>query len=103
MVETFTAYYRNLYQADPLSPHGDLQQFVHDLPVSRLSPEDREFLEADVTDEELQALGQLHSGKVPGPNGFQPEYWCLVLPHLGQPMLDMFQEALEKGILPPDL
>ncbi|KAJ1178086.1 hypothetical protein NDU88_003334 [Pleurodeles waltl] len=76
---------------------SDFPQFVQDLPVPSLSVDNRASLEADISVEELEAaLAQLNLGKAPGPNGFPLEYWRLVCRQVGQPMLDMFQEALEK-------
>ncbi|KAJ1218151.1 hypothetical protein NDU88_005734 [Pleurodeles waltl] len=82
----------------------DLPQFVQDLPVTGLSAGEKASLEVDITVEELRgALAQLNTGKAPGSNGFPPEYWYLVWQQAGQPMLEMFQEALKMGKLPPDL
>ncbi|KAJ1178182.1 hypothetical protein NDU88_003429 [Pleurodeles waltl] len=49
------------------------------------------------------ALMLLNPGKAPRPNGFPPEYWRLLLQQAGQPLLEMFQEVLEKGKLLLDL
>ncbi|KAJ1150809.1 hypothetical protein NDU88_003598 [Pleurodeles waltl] len=104
MAHAFANYYQSLYGADPTSPRLDLLQFIHDLPVPSLSAEDRASLETDISVKELRtALGQLNSGKAPKLNGFPPEYWCLVWQHAGRPMLEMFQEAVEKGKLSLDL
>ncbi|KAJ1099422.1 hypothetical protein NDU88_004523 [Pleurodeles waltl] len=75
----------------------DRPQFVQDLPIPRLSADDRASLEADILVEELgEALAQLNSEKASEPNGFLPEYWGLVWQQVSQPMLDMFQEAWER-------
>ncbi|KAJ1160002.1 hypothetical protein NDU88_000504 [Pleurodeles waltl] len=90
MAQAFANYYRDLYRADRDGPSSDLSQFVQNLPVPSLSVDDRASLGADIPVEELRAaLTQLKPGKVPGPNGFQSEYWCLVWRQVSQPMLDM--------------
>ncbi|KAJ1130566.1 hypothetical protein NDU88_008917 [Pleurodeles waltl] len=104
MAQAFADYYQYLYRADREGPHSDLPRFVQDLPVSSLSVDDRASLKEDISVEELRAaLAQLNPGRVFGLNGFPPGYWRLVWRQAGQPMLEMFQVALEMGKLAPDL
>ncbi|KAJ1105143.1 hypothetical protein NDU88_002551 [Pleurodeles waltl] len=49
----FTCYYLELYRADPLSPEDDLHQFVLDLLMPCLMLEEQDFLDAEVTCDEL--------------------------------------------------
>ncbi|KAJ1185465.1 hypothetical protein NDU88_002257 [Pleurodeles waltl] len=101
IVQAPAAENQDLYRAYPLSPCEDLSQFVQDLMVPCLSIEDRKSLEADITAEELRkALAHLQPDKVPGPSRFPPKYWRLVWPQAGQPMLEMFQEALKRDRAP---
>ncbi|KAJ1131208.1 hypothetical protein NDU88_009547 [Pleurodeles waltl] len=52
----FAANYSTLYGSDAAGPPEDLYQFVEDVRVLCLSPEDRGSLEAEVTCEELRRL-----------------------------------------------
>ncbi|KAJ1106533.1 hypothetical protein NDU88_003934 [Pleurodeles waltl] len=74
---TFAIYYPQLYGAD--------------LPMSCLTPEDREALEADVSCDELRAvLAHIQAVKAPCPNGLPTEFWCLVWPQTSQLLLETF-------------
>ncbi|KAJ1100348.1 hypothetical protein NDU88_005434 [Pleurodeles waltl] len=102
--QAFADCYHDLYQADRASRRADLFPIPAGPTAPRLSLDNRESLEVDITVEELRvALVQLQPRKAPGPNGFLHEYWCLVWPQAGQPTLELFRELLEKGRLPLDL
>ncbi|KAJ1100710.1 hypothetical protein NDU88_005791 [Pleurodeles waltl] len=87
-----------LYRADPHRPQAGLHQFVLDLLMPRMSPEEHKSVAIDITCVELHvALAQLQADKALGPKGFLVKFWCLEWPKTGQLLLEMFQEALERG------
>ncbi|KAJ1174673.1 hypothetical protein NDU88_006493 [Pleurodeles waltl] len=97
IAHAFADYYKELYMVDPVNPQEDLQAFLHDLPVARLSPEDHDSLEAEVTCEELQAaLALLQPGKALGPSSFLAEFWRVVWLQEGALIRDLYGGAGER-------
>jgi exonuclease III len=69
-----------------------------------LSPEDRAACEAPVTAEGLrEALARCARGKVPGGDGLPYEFYVTFWPVLSVPLTQVFNEALDRGTLPPSM
>lgn len=98
------AYYENLYKSEYANFSERQNSFLDKLNFPTLSNEDRCKLEGNLSIEELQeALQCMNNGKAPGPDGIPVEIYkkfaVKLMPHL----LDVFNESLEKGVLPPSL
>lgn len=66
--------------------------------------QDKTVLDKQLRVEEmLEAVRSMRSGKTPGPNGIPIEIHKLFPVKLLPPLLEMFEEAYESGILPPSL
>ncbi|KAJ1210184.1 hypothetical protein NDU88_005552 [Pleurodeles waltl] len=71
--------------------YEDCTDFLTDILLQVLSLDDREMLEADLSEEELMhALRKLQSGKAQGPNGLQVEMYKSMASVVAKLMLAMF-------------
>ncbi|KAJ1110648.1 hypothetical protein NDU88_007996 [Pleurodeles waltl] len=83
-----------------MSSHKVPPQFISELRMPHLTPEEGEVLEADVTCKELrEAPSQLHAAKALGTSGFLAEFWCLLWPQTGAILPETFCEAVARGEL----
>ncbi|XP_078518507.1 cadherin-related family member 3-like [Lissotriton helveticus] len=79
------------------------QTLLAPIAIRTLSPEASCELEADITADEIQlAIKALNPGKALGPNGIPIEWYQMMPDTLGEYLLEMFEDCLEKGTLPPD-
>lgn len=74
-----------------------MYNFLDNLKISELSPDDRERLDRPITKEEIElAVSSLQSGKSPGPDGFPTEFFrsfsSLLVPHLSLVLSDSFKQ-----------
>lgn len=100
----FKLYYENLYKSEIANNLEGQNNFLDKITFPKLSEETRSNLEKNLSIEELsEALQDMCNGKAPGPDGLPMEIYKTfagkILPHL----LEMFNESLGKGILPPSL
>lgn len=100
----FKLYYENLYKSEIDNNLEGQNNFLDKITFPKLSEETRSDLENNLSIEELsEALQDMCNGKAPGPDGLPMEIYKTfagkILPHL----LEMFNESLGKGILPPSL
>lgn len=100
----FKEFYINLYSSTSTSTDKDIESFVRPLGLPKLTEEQRQFLDSDITMEELRAvINDLPTGKAPGPDGYTAEFFKSFATELAPALLEMYKEALERGILPPTL
>jgi hypothetical protein len=72
--KTFAEYYETLYKKpkDVSSP----EDFLTHLKLPELSFEDKEMIDAPITDSEIEAaIRSMQNGKCPGPDGFPCEFY----------------------------
>ena len=101
---TFKLYFENLYESEFTNDLEKQDNFLDKLKFPEVSEGTRSELERNLSLKELsEALQSMSSGKAPGPDGLPTKIYKTfagkLLPHL----LEMFNEAFEKGILPPSL
>ena len=95
-----TSYYEELYttQHDQRAFEGAFDRFLEGVDIPRLTEEDRESCEGNITDSEcLQALKSMANGKVPGPSGFTKEFFVANWESLGSLTVRYINEAYTKG------
>lgn len=89
-------------ECSPTSAYRDT--FLNYLQFKTLTEEVKEDLDKDIMIEELwQAINSINSGKVPGPDGLPIEFYKTFKKQLLTPLLNMFNESFNYGILPPTL
>lgn len=104
IAETFAQYYEGIYQPQMGKGLEDCLAFLKDVAMPRLTTEDAEILDSDITIEEVEtAISNLQTGKAPGPNGFPAEAFRGVAGILAPRMLEMFVDAKQRGSLLRDL
>ena len=81
-----------------------MNRFLDNLEIPTIEPGDREGLDRPLTQSEITAaIGDVQTGKSPGPDGKPPEFFKKFKDKLAPIMLEVFNESLGKGSLPPTL
>uniref|UniRef100_A0AAQ5ZBJ0 Reverse transcriptase domain-containing protein n=1 Tax=Amphiprion ocellaris TaxID=80972 RepID=A0AAQ5ZBJ0_AMPOC len=83
--QTFYNYYQSLYSAAVNPNIEDIDNFLNNLNMPKLTSNYRDILDAPLTMKELQcALDSMPAGKAPGPDGFPAEFlkhfWSMLAP-----------------------
>ena len=102
--EIFADYYRTLY-SDP-QPHTQeaVLQYIQNIQLACLTPEQCEELETPLQLSEIRyAIKQISRNKTPGTDGLPIEYYATYIETLAPKLLEVFNEAWQKGTLPASL
>lgn len=103
IAESFAQYYAELYTPVKKSTVEQIHRFLDDIPPQRFTDTARDSLDSPLTTEELvEALISLNSGKSPGPNGYPSEFYKRYGTKLGPHRLKVIEEARDLGCLPQD-
>lgn len=102
--ETFRVFYERLYSSE-CSPNLDGQAtFLNDLNIPKLSEEENKTLDEEITKQEIaEALGSMQAGKAAGLDGIPIDLYKTFQSKLLTPLLEMFQESFENGLLPASM
>ena len=100
----FKEYYERLYNSEIIQDNFNQSSFLDDLTIPKLSEADNEELGAALSAGEIsEAITLMNSGKAAGPDGLPIDLYKKFASKLTAPLLEMFSESFEKGILPPTL
>ena len=100
----FRNFYELLYKSEYAESREDQNTFLDQLQFQRISEDERITLDSPLTTEELfNAIGDMNSGKAPGPDGLPIEFYKTFGKQLVRPLLDMYEESFDKGMLPDSL
>lgn len=103
LAELFATYFEGIYSPVGTRTEKDCEEFLHDFRLPTLTTEQTDQLGTELTREEIEgALTALKSGKAPGPNGLPVELYKRQASIIISPLLQMFEEARERGGLPMD-
>ncbi|KAJ1160381.1 hypothetical protein NDU88_000883 [Pleurodeles waltl] len=102
IMEKMAAQMEDFYKSHITILKTEIDSFLHDWPMKRLSAQHTADLEEEITKEEISvALGQLQKRKSLGPNGFPVEFFQKLgkglIPHLHAAL----HHTVEVGELPP--
>lgn len=101
---SFRDYYAKLYSSERNSEISDQSMFLSNLNIPKVLEEERVALEENITLEEISlAIKGMKSGKAAGPDGLPIEFYKKFESKLKAPLLEMFIESFQEGILPPSL
>ena len=102
---TFKTFYEKLYHTDCSSTTIETQkEFLDSLSFASLDDDSVKSLDLELLAEDLSlAISCMKGGKSPGPDGIPIEIYKIFKDKLIPPLLDMYNESLEKGSLPPSL
>lgn len=96
MLERAAAYYEDLFQARPMA--GAQAEGLLETLTQKVSQEDREFLDAALSEEEVEgAMRALRTGVAPGGDGLPVEWYRAFWPLVGRDIVAVFREALKQG------
>lgn len=94
----FCSYYKALYSSTVELNKVGCKNFLNDLALSSLSPEEIGHLNGTITLEEVhKALCSMKKGKSPGWDGISPEFYLIFWDELGVLFLKMILTSVEKG------
>lgn len=97
----FKEFYINLYSSMSNSIDEEMHTFLEPLGLPKLTEEQKQFLDSDISVEELEeVIRAMPSGKAPGPDGFTAEFFKSFATELAPRLLEVYKEALERGELP---
>lgn len=100
----FKKFYSSLYSSESPCDGTQYKLFFDSLDLPSIKPEVAANLDEPLTLSELKkALMSMQNGKSPGPDGFPAEFLKTFLDSLSPLLLNMFNESLQTGILPPSL
>ena len=92
-------FYRNLYSEDE-SVCDDFRESVFCKDIPRLSDDSKNFCEGKIIKEECwECLKSMKLNKSPGNDGFTVEFYLTFWPQIGSLLVEVFNEAFEKGCL----
>lgn len=98
----FTQFYTTLYKSEAPSDTTFMYNFLDNLVFPGIDYTTTNRLDDPLSlDELLVCLKSMQNGKAPGPDGFPVEFLKKFSDHLAPLMLDMFNDSLENGALPP--
>lgn len=101
ITEVLAKHYEKIYTNTSTDTIEDNLAFMKDIRMPKLTADDIEALETDLTTEELiLALNALAAGKAVGPNGIPVELYKQAASQLIPPLLNMYTDSLKNGILP---
>lgn len=102
---TFVNFFKTLYKAEsPCNSLSLMDVFFSKIELPSILEDQKLALNGPILKEEvLSAIGSLHTGKAPGPDGLSSEFYSEFQDVLVDPLLEMFNYSLENGILPPSL
>lgn len=102
VLDVVRSFYSDLYQAKAISEQL-ISSFLSHL-TTKLNNTDRDFLERDLTINELtKAMQSMQSNKSPGLDGLPKEFYSTFWDQLKDPLLQVFKESFSSGTLPPSL
>lgn len=99
--EHFRTFYKHLYKSECKTNEAIQNDFLDKLQFQKLSEKDKEIIDRPLAITDImEAIGNLNSGRAPGPHGLPVEFYKKCKNKLAQPLLDMFKEI---GTLPDSL
>ena len=102
--EIFASYYHTLY-TDPNPPALEaVHQSIQDIRLACLGPERSKELDEPLQLSEIKiAIRQISHNKAPGTDGLPMEYYASFVDTLASKLLELCNEAWQRGVLPPSL
>lgn len=101
---SFKKFYEKLYSSEVDPNIAELKTFLDNIQIPKISEACKRELEKDITLMEVsEAIDSIKGGKTPGPDGIPVEIYKLYKQKLLLPLLEMFKESFNNGILPTTL
>ncbi len=101
---TFRDFYESLYSPQINPSKDEIDQFLDNITLPKLTDNQAMALDSPLTSDELQeALNSMPNKKAPGPDGFPAEFYKEFWAILAPTFYRMLQETKENGRLPPNM
>lgn len=101
---SFKLFYSTLYKSEFPTNTTKMNQFLYNLENPTIDCDRVKELDAPLSLEELLlSIKAMQSNKAPGPDGFTVEFFKKFSDKLAPLLLQMYNESLENGLLPPTL
>lgn len=95
-------FYKKLYTSESKKNPTLIDMFFDKMSIPTISLENLEQLEKPITKQEIeQVINSMQNSKVPGPDGYTSEFYKAFKEQISILLLDVFNEALHRGSLPP--
>lgn len=102
--KTFVNFFQKLYSSEASGDTSHQTTLLNNIQIPSLSDEARKHLDSSLSVEELlKAISTMKNGKTARPDGLPIDIFKAFKERLVQPLMNMFEESLENGILPPSL
>ena len=102
--DAFTTFYSKLYTSEPPIDNTNIEHFFDSLDISNIDTLTRDSLDDPLSLEEITgSLRKMQNNKAPGPDGFPVDFYKKFSAQLAPLLLDMFNDSLKNGTLPPTL
>ena len=102
--KAFKSFYEGLYASEYPNNADSQSSFLNNLDFPTLSEIGYNALNAELTEEEISlAIDGMSAGKASGPDGLPIDIYKRFKSKLCRPLLEMFLESYNNGILPPSL
>ena len=100
----FRGFYNHLYTSESIAEQEEITSFLADLDLPKLSMNQIKRLDLPITvGEIMEVIKLLPTSKAPGLDGFTAEFYKAYSEELAPLLLNMYNEALKEGTLPPSL
>lgn len=100
----FRDFYKLTYKSEYPENKEAQNTFLDQLQFRTISEEEKITLDSQITITDLcEAIGDINSGKAPGPDGLPIEFYKTFKEQLVRPLLDMYEESFNEGTLPDSL
>uniref|UniRef100_A0A672FWV9 Reverse transcriptase domain-containing protein n=1 Tax=Salarias fasciatus TaxID=181472 RepID=A0A672FWV9_SALFA len=104
IVEIMKQFYSKLYTSENKASDVQILEFLSNIKLPSLSDADQLSLNKPISKEEiLAAIESLSSGKAPGPDGYNVEFYKSFKDSLTPLLLRMYLHSVERGCLPQTL
>lgn len=100
--QCFEEYYQKLYSQPPLRSTNEIDSFLSSLNLPKVTSDQNKKLISKITEEEIRsAIRKLKTGKSPGADGFNSEWYRTMQDQLVPTLMKTFNWTLDKKIIPP--
>ncbi|XP_012819057.2 uncharacterized protein LOC105947410 [Xenopus tropicalis] len=101
IAQQFASYYKNLYTTTVTYTKAQLIQYLASIPIPKLTPADRAYLDAPITRQEIaDAIATLPPNKTPGPDGLPSNWYKALSENIPTKLLETLQYAYDNQALP---
>ncbi|KAA8577775.1 hypothetical protein FQN60_005362, partial [Etheostoma spectabile] len=104
LLRQFSSFYSTLYKSQPPPDTSVMDSFLNNLDIPTVNEELAKRLDEPLSLGEITScISQMQSNKTPGPDGYPVEFFKKFSAQLAPILLEVYNDSLERGVLPPTL